>query len=188
MRFKMQDFGEVLAGAVDGKKVFSALVAATTTSGQPQVCFLDFCDVTVATTSFLRESIIAYRNHARTHWNTVYPVVANLGNSVLEELEYFLRDQGDALVICKLGAGEQTSDVQVLGRLDGKQEITLRAVIQEGDVDASTLAERYNEEGVLTTAWNNRLAALAAKGLVIESSSGRGKRYRPVLERLRYGT
>jgi hypothetical protein len=188
MRFKMQDSGEILAGALEGKKVFSKMVAATTTSGQPQVCFLDFSNVTVATTSFLRESVIAYRNHARTHWNTVYPVVANLGNSVLEELDYFLRDQGDALVICKLKSGERPSDIQVLGRLDEKQEITLRAVIQEKDVDASTLAKRYNKEKVSTTAWNNRLAGLVAKGLVIESSSGRGKRYRPVLERLRYGT
>jgi len=32
------------------------------------------------------------------------------------------------------------------------------------------------------------LAALATKGLVIELSSGRSKRYRPVLEKLTYGT
>ena len=35
-------------------------------------------------------------------------------------------------------------------------------------------------KGVQQTAWNNRLAALAAVGLVVEVSAGRTKRYKPL--------
>jgi hypothetical protein len=189
MRFEMQAFAadRVLAGALQGQKVFGRLVAAITPSNDPQLCYLDFVNVDVATTSFLRECIIGFRNHALTHWSNVYPIVANLSQYVREELEHFLLQQGDALVICKLTKAGEPSNVHVLGHLDEKQEITLRAVIDEGEVDAPSLA-RKDKSAVSPTAWNNRLAALAAKGLVIETSSGRGKKYRPVLQRLRYGT
>ena len=36
-------------------------------------------------------------------------------------------------------------------------------------------------EKVGHTAWNNRLAALAGKGVVVETQHGRAKRYRPLL-------
>lgn len=191
MRFKMQSFAEsgVLAGALPGQKVFGEMIAATTPPSGPEVCFVDFANVDVATTSFLRESLLAYRNHARSHWANIYPVAANLGPSVREELEHFLNDQGNALVTCSLDPTGSVSEVRVLGRLDEKQESALRAVIREGEVDAPTLAERYKKkDAVSPTAWNNRLVALAMKGLLIELSIGRGKRYRPVLEQLSYGT
>lgn len=189
MRFEMQAFAGsgVLAGALHGQKVFARIVAATDTKSDPEIIFLDFSGVAVATTSFLRESVVGYRNYARSHWSNVYPIVANLGPAVREELEQFLVQQGDALAVCKLNRSSEPSDVHVLGRLDGKQDLALRAVVQAGEVDAPTLA-RTHKDPPSPTAWNNRLAALASKGLIIESSTGRGKRYRPVLERLRYGT
>jgi len=153
------------------------------------VYYLDFAGVSVATTSFLRESVIAYRRHARGHWTNVYPVIANLVPAVREELDNFLRDQGDAFVVCEIDNQERPTKIAIVGRLDGKQDLTLRAVIEQGEVDAPTLAERFKtNEPISSTAWNNRLASLSAKGLVIEIGSGRGKRYRPVLRRLRYGT
>lgn len=191
MRIAMQPFAEggVLAGAITGQKVFVALVQATTSPMTPEICYLDFKDVTVATTSFLRESVIAYRNHARSNWNNVYPVVANVGVPVREELEHFLRDRGDALVACDLDDAGEVSNVLVIGRLDSKQHMTLLAVIKEGEVDAPTLAKRFKQDGPASpTAWNNRLVALATKGLLMEVSGGRSKRYRPVLEKLAYGT
>lgn len=181
----MQSFATdgILAGALLGQKVFAAMIAATTPPTEPEVLFIDFSGVNVATVSFLRDSVLAYRNHARSHWTTVYPVITNLSPSVLEELAYFVNNTRDALVVCS------GSDVRVLGRLEEKQEFTLRAVIKEREVDAPTLAARYRKNGPASpTAWNNRLVALSMKGLLIELSSGRSKRYRPVLDRLRYGT
>jgi len=191
MKFEMQAHAQdgVLASALTGQKVFAAMAGATKAKPEPEIAFLDFSGVAVATMSFLRESVVAYRNHARSHWSTVYPVVANLAAPIREDLELFLRDRGDAMVVCELDGAGHATNVQIVGRLDGKQDLTLRAVVEQGEIDATTLAERYKDENpVSPTAWNNRLAALATKGLVIESSSGRSKRYRPVLEKLRYGT
>jgi hypothetical protein len=42
------------------------------------------------------------------------------------------------------------------------------------------MREHGESEGVKQTAWNNRLVALAAMGLVVELSEGRAKRYRPL--------
>ena len=185
MRFKMQSFATdgVLAGALLGQKVFAAMIGETSPPAEPEVMFIDFAGVDVATASFLRESVIAFRNHARSHWTTVYPVVTNLSAKVLEELENYVNERGDALVI------SNRSDVRVLGRLEEIQEFTLKAVLKEGEVDAPTLAARYKKNGPSSpTAWNNRLVALALKGLLIELATGRSKRYRPVLDRLRYGT
>jgi len=42
------------------------------------------------------------------------------------------------------------------------------------------MREHGESEGVKQTAWNNRLAALAGLGLVVELSQGRAKRYRPL--------
>src|SRR4051812_12648648 len=114
MRFKMQSFatGGVLAGALLGQKVFVEMIRATAPAPEPEGIFIDFSGVDVATVSFLRESVLAYRNHARSHWANVYPVVTNLSSKVCEELEQYITEKGDALVVTS-GA-----DVRVLGRLE----------------------------------------------------------------------
>lgn len=190
MRMPLQPYAVngVLAGALDGQRAFLDLVRKTSTPTKPEICFLDFSGVKVATTSFLRESVIAYRNHARSHWSYCYPVAANLVPAVREEFEDFMRARGDVFVICDLDRNARPTHVRLIGQLDGKQLVALQAVVERGETDAPTLAAEIKEqEQVASTAWNNRLAALASKGLLIEISSGRGKRYRPVLENLAYG-
>ena len=55
-------------------------------------------------------------------------------------------------------------------------------VREVGEADVATLQSLDRSgEAVGHTAWNNRLAALAAKGVLIESQQGRTKRYRLVL-------
>jgi hypothetical protein len=106
---------------------------------------------------------------------------------VAEELEALLFATGDAFVACTLDKNERVKNPVLIGRLDGKQFITLRAVLRLGETDAPTLARNVDER-VAPTAWNNRLGALADKGILIEATSGRNKRYRPVLEGLAHGT
>ncbi len=68
-----------------------------------------------------------------------------------------------------------------LGDLDPKQRVTFDLVCERGETDAAELMRQYG--GTKTqTAWNNRLAALAALGLVVEMSQGRAKRYKPLLQ------
>lgn len=177
----------VLAGSIDGQRVFGELVKDTVMPTSPEVCFLDFAGIDVATTSFLRDSVIAYRNHARSTWPFLYPVCANLAPRVKEELSSFLRDRADAFVACVLEDAERVSGVELLGLIEGKQRDALIGLLDLGESDAPGLREHAGED-VAATAWNNRLVALAEKGILMEVSTGRNKRYRPVLEGLQYGS
>ena len=175
-----------LPGSLDGQKAFVDLLQKTVVPTEPEVCFLDFAGIDVATTSFLRDSVIAYRNHTRSTWPYIYPVCANLADRVREELESFLATWGDAFVTCTLDTENQIGNVEITGKIDGKQGVALRGVLNLGEVDAPSL-RTFTGENVAPTAWNNRLGALVAKGILIEIGSGRNKRYRPVLEGLYYG-
>ena len=190
MRLNMDRYaaGGVLAGSIAGKRAFSDLVSRTTVPGKPEICFLDFANVAVLTSSFLRDSIIAYRNHARSAWPHLYPVAANLEPAVREELETWLMETDDIYVVCDVDKDGVSKNVAMLGVIDGKQLVALRGVIDLRETDVATLASHVGEN-VAPTAWNNRLGALVAKGLIVEvTTSGRNKRYRPILEGLKYGT
>jgi hypothetical protein len=89
------------------------------------------------------------------------------------------------LTVCKLNGRAKPVKSWLIGELDPKQKITFDLVHELGEADASKLMEAYGEQEGLkhTTAWNNRLATLAGRGLVIEIRQGRAKRYRPLLKK-----
>jgi hypothetical protein len=175
--------GTMLAGALHGRTVLNALLAETASEPfWPEPVFLDFQNVEVATASFLRESVLAFRDHIRGRHSPLYPVIANANNNVRDELLELTRSRGDVLMVCNLLNEEQVERATLLGELNPKQRTTFELVRQRGETDASELMREYGErEGVTqTTAWNNRLSALAALGLIVEISQGRNKRYRPL--------
>ena len=49
-------------------------------------------------------------------------------------------------------------------------------------VSAPSLAAKHPHAGIKATAWNNRLASLANKGLLIESMEGKTKLFSLVLD------
>ena len=61
-------------------------------------------------------------------------------------------------------------------------KLTFDLVSERGETDAAELMREYgaNEKPIAQTAWNNRLASLTSLGLLVESSQGRAKRYRPL--------
>ena len=138
----------------------------------------------MATASFLRESVLAFRDLVRGRRSTFYPVVANANDAVRDELVELMRARGDVLMACALDAHGGVTEVGLIGDLDPKQRMTFDIVREHGETDAGELMRTYGEsEGLKhTTAWNNRLAALAARGLLMEVSQGRAKRYRPLFE------
>jgi hypothetical protein len=175
--------GALLTGAVNGTVALSRLVAATTAEPQqPEPIFLDFSKVEVATASYLRESILAFRDLVRGRRSTFYPVIANANDTIRDELAELMHTRSDVLVICSLDIGDTVIESDLIGELDPKQRITFELVRKHGETDAGELMRAYGEgEGLKhTTAWNNRLTALAARGLLIEISQGRAKRYRPL--------
>jgi DNA-binding transcriptional ArsR family regulator len=175
----------VLAGALNGKGALSRLLE--TVAREPnaaEVCFLDFKNVDVATASYLREGVVQFRNMIRDRDSHYYPVFANLSDAVRDELLELARAWGDVFIACELAADGGVSRVHLLGELEAKQRLTFDLVKQHGETDAGELMREYGERENTrhATAWNNRLSALTALGLVIEMRQGRLKRYRPVFE------
>ncbi|MER9901127.1 hypothetical protein [Mesorhizobium sp. M0130] len=172
----------VLAGALNGKLAFARMIQSI--DGNPETAsplFLDFRDVQVATASYLRESVFSLKSYLRLIDSKLYAVAANLNESVYDEFQMVADAKNDAIISCHLSDGGQISDVVLVGKLDPKQQITFDLVNRLRKADANTLKERFGETEK-TTAWNNRLAGLAARGLIREFSKGRAKYYRPVVE------
>ena len=173
----------VLAGAVNGKTTLNQLLAESTSEPNgPETIFLDFSDVEIATASFLRESVLAFRDIVRRRRSHFYPVVANANDVIRDELMELLQARRDVIMACVVSDGSTVAEVSLMGELDPKQHLTFDLVQSLGETDAGTLMRKYgeSEEVKHSTAWNNRLASLAALGLVIEQSQGRAKRYRPL--------
>jgi hypothetical protein len=179
---QMSDGRTVLSGAGAGRALLAKLIAQTEPTARSEVVFLDFSGIEIATSSFLRESVIGFRDYARNSLQNVYPVVANASDSVSEELEFFVRNRGDAVWSCTLNDAGEISSPEVLGELDPVQRATFEAVIKCGAATASELAAREPNSGVGLTAWNNRLSWLSTKGLLVEKRSGKTKSFSPTLE------
>jgi hypothetical protein len=173
----------VLAGSLNGKSVLARLLEATMSEpAEPEPLFLDFTAVDVATASFLRESVLAFRDIVRRKRSNLYPVITNPNEAVRDELAELVHTRGDVLMTCVLDDTGTVVSAASVGDLDPKQKITFDLVRQHGETDAGELMRVYGEKEGLThaTAWNNRLASLASLGLIIEKSIGRAKRYRPL--------
>jgi hypothetical protein len=171
----------VLSGVQAGRQLLGKLVAAARPPAEPEPVYLDFDGVTVATASFLREGVIAFRDHVRATLPGLYPVIANASLAVTEELEFFLRHRRDAMWICNLTPTGEVHDPKILGELDEAHRSTFDLVARLGTASAPSLAAQ-SQESLAPTAWNNRLSSLAARGLLIERRSGKTKTFAPVLE------
>jgi hypothetical protein len=173
----------ILSGAEAGRRLFGTLVANAPAPLEPDQAFLDFTGVEVATSSFLRESVIAFRDYARSTLPNLYPVIANILAAVEEELAFLLRHRADAMWACNLGERGLPIDARLIGELDEVQRYTFDRVRDLGSASAPTLATQSGREsGIGATAWNNRLSNLAARGLLIERRGGKTKIFTPVLE------
>lgn len=170
-----------LAGTAMGRQMLAQLIAETKPVAAPAVAYLDFAGVDIATGSFLREAVLGFRDFSRTAIGTLYPVLANANATIEEELAVYLRNRNDAIWACALGdAGPR--DPHVLGELDAAQMQTLQLIIEHGPISAPELAKLRPDDKVGTTAWNNRLATLAAKGVLMELKTGKTKMFAPVME------
>ncbi|HEY6270452.1 MAG TPA: hypothetical protein VIX19_00485 [Terriglobales bacterium] len=131
---------------------------------------------------------MAFRDTVRNQRSNFYPVIANANELVAEELVALVAPHGDVLMLCTLDQEGQVHDAHLAGDLDPKQRVTFNLVQERGETDAAELMREHGkDEGVKQTAWNNRLAALASLGLLVELSQGRAKRYRPLFTEAQYG-
>lgn len=173
----------ILAGRLSGKRAFVAALEQFPELAEPALVLLDFKGVALATSSYLSEVLVPLRDHLRLRRYPGYAVAANLSDKVREEIEEMLRRSGDAFLTCAADGTGRISNVQLCGKLEDKLQETLRLVSGKRETTAAQLHEESRSiDKVGATAWNNRLASLAAKSLVVEILQGRTKKYRPLLE------
>lgn len=165
-----------------GRQMLASLIGETTTVSQPTVAFLDFSGIDLATGSFLREAVLGFRDFSRNAMGALYPVVANANGTIEEELSVYLKDRNDAIWACGLNERDEVIEPHILGQLDTAHRTTLQLIMDHHRISAPELAKLRPDEGVGVTAWNNRLAALAAKGIVMEFREGKTKSFAPVME------
>lgn len=181
MRHQLKALSEsvVLAGAQAGRRFFAHWVATAARPIQPEIVFLDFAGIETATASFLRESVFGFRDYCRRSATTLYPVLANLNDSIHEEVIFFIEEVKEAVWCCELSEAGNASNVCLLGRgrLDAGQQRALELLEEWGESSAPDLAKRTGDR-VGITAWNNRLASLAEKGLIVENKQGKTKFFR----------
>jgi hypothetical protein len=172
----------VLAGSAEGRTFLAYMLQKTGKDpAEPDAILLDFTKIEVATSSYLREAVLHLRDMLRSRRSNYYPIVANAADGVMEELTMLLNDHGDAMLACLIDENGQAQKVEPIGRLERVQQRTFELVVEKGEIGAVEAQALFPGETATVTAWNNRLAALAERGLVVELSRGRLKRYRPVL-------
>lgn len=185
IRFSMFDIAAnkaTLAGSAMGRQMLATLIGETQPVAEPTVAYLDFAGVDIATGSFLREAVLGFRDFGRNAIGMLYPVVANANAIIEEELSVYLKDRNDAIWACALGDAGSASLPHILGELDAAQQSTMKLIAQHHRISAPELAKLRPDEGIGTTAWNNRLATLTAKGILMEFKSGKTKTFAPVME------
>ena len=173
---------DVAAGARSGRIVLTEILSnLDEPQSGPEVVYLDFEGIEVATASFLRECVLEFKDLVRRRWASYYPVLANASDSVREELDVLVQSMRDVVVVCQLDQDEQSKAMRLIGNLEPKQQETLEIAVELGEVSASELAGRQTStERISQTAWNNRLASLNKLGLLIEVNQDRSKQYRPL--------
>lgn len=176
--------GDVCAGAQPGRQLLNKFISACSESpAAAEPVFIDFRSVDIATASFLRESVLALCTLLRGRKSNYYPVVANANALIADEFAILLEPAREALLSCTLENAQAVTKVGLLGRLEHKQKRVFDLVGTRGETDAGELQQDFGaSEGVKQTAWNNRLAALAGLGLIVEMNRGRAKRYSALLK------
>ena len=172
---------DILAGSSTGRQICKALWATANVS-KAGLFLISWSGVNVATSSFLREGIIAFRNLVREKKPELYPVLSELTPNVEEEFAGLLNQMNEAFWVFEVSKGVVRKH-RLIGRIDPKLKETLELIEKGHGFDAGTLWKSTNStESVGVTAWNNRLASLARQGLVFESKVGKQKYFHPLHE------
>ena len=142
MRLRIRDVvgNDVLAGALTGRRTLGALLERLEEGGkEPLPVYLDFEGVEVATASFLRETILEFRDMVRRRTNR-YRVVANANPLVAEELAELIEPHGAVLMLCSLDEGGRPHSPMLVGDLEPKQGVAFDLVNELGKRTPTSLS------------------------------------------------
>jgi hypothetical protein len=172
--------GSILAGAPSGRQLYATLVGSLPEDpAYPEPLFLNFQRVEVATASFLRESVLAFRTFVRGRKSSFYPAIANATAEIIDELVELTYARGDVVMVCTIDDDGQILRCQLVGKLDPMQQITFDLVNELGETTTNQIM-KADDSKIKATAWNNRLSSLSSLGLICERSQGRTKIYKPL--------
>ncbi len=168
----------VLAGSQAGRQACAVAALRAIDSKPGETLILDFTGVAVATASFIREAILRLRDFLAAQEPSRTVVLANLEERVHEEIELYLEKTRDALWIASVAQGGSLSNLTLIGTLDPSERSTLDALSEHVEATARDLhLAKRGESAIGVTAWNNRLALLASRGLITARQRGNTKFY-----------
>jgi hypothetical protein len=168
-----------LTGVSRARLLLAKLISRTATESPKGTLILDFAGVGDASASFLRESILAFRDYARVYQPELFPVLANITDAVREELDTLLKDRGQAMPGCRLDTSGIPVEAEILGELEPGLNQTLETIRQRGQVTLMDLRETSAE--TKATTWSNRIASLIRQGFIVPSPEPNKRVYRFVL-------
>ena len=168
-----------LTGVSRARQLLANLITWTAEESPKGTLILDFCDVGEASASFLRESILAFRDYARAYQPELFPVLANITDSVREEFNTLLKDRGEAMPGCRLDASGMPVEPEILGVLEPGLSQTLEVIREHGQMALADLRALSAE--TKSTTWSNRIASLIRQGFVVPSPKPNKRVYRFVL-------
>jgi hypothetical protein len=192
-------------GATMGQKLLAPLLDQLRAFGrEDQVVILDLAGIEVANASFLKATalwlqragaVFADLEEGRTRGPVVgpeplnvFPLLANAGPEVLEEIDTILRSEQIPLLVAVLSEGDRIVKARRMGHLDLALEETLTALAKERTATASSLCERYPQKPpIKSPAWSNRLAELYRLRLARRDREGRQWRYVSLAEEVLHG-
>jgi hypothetical protein len=93
------EIGPILAGKLDGKRMFLRNLEALPSIHEPTLVIADFQGIELATSSFLNEAIIRLRDHLRLGRSAAYVVVGKKAEKFYEELGERM-GRGEVAVFC----------------------------------------------------------------------------------------
>ena len=167
-----------LTGVSRARQLLAKLIAWTADESPKGILVLDFRDVGDASASFLRESILAFRDYVRGYQPDLFPVLANINETVHEEFDTLLRDRREAMLGCNFD-GSLPTDPEVLGVLEPGLSQTLHVIRSRGQLTLADL--RKTSADTKATTWSNRVASLIRQGFVVPSLEPNKRLYRFVL-------
>jgi hypothetical protein len=172
-----QDFA-TLTGVARARQLLARLIEWTAAHNARGPLLIDFHGVDTASASFLRESVLAFRDYVRAYQPELFPVVANLDDSVREEFKVLLDQRREAMLGCRLDDTGQVSEPEVIGTLEPGVKATLAALRERGPTSPGDLLQG----GLVASTLSNRLASLSRQGFVDWCNEGNRRMYRFVLD------
>ena len=178
-----ESLGKQLHGRVQGKKHFAEVCAKLAGSTTGEVVVLDFDRVEIVTGSWVNAMIVPLFRWACDEQTDLYPVLSNVSNGWLDELELVAGWNHQCYLISE-GRQAQPRRASLIGKLDPAQRATLDTVLELGTATGAALAKKLPNQAVKATAWNNRLKELCLKRLLRREKKGREQIYSPVIKEI----